>query len=332
MAENNCQKIKLLKLWELLRQETDEEHPMRTGAVCDRLVAMGISCDRRTLHKDMKLLNEQGYEVHKLMIDHECAYYVTDRSFTVPELKVLIDAVQAANFIPEKWTQDLIAKIADLGGSHRAEVLQSNIVKFNTSKHNNRYIFLHVEILEEAIRLDRKVIFRYFDLDENGQRVLRRDGHHYVVEPVSLIYNEDNYYLLCYSPKHEGTTTYRVDRMVDVELVEDTICEEARALRISVGDMTESAFKMFGGQTEKVTLEFDDKMIGAVYDKFGEDTKMQRTGEHTCTAEVTVQISPPFWGWLFQFGEAMKVIAPEAVIEIFCEKIEKEVSLLGSIR
>ena len=93
MAKTNCQKIKLLKLMEILRQETDEDHPMKTGAICERLVAMGISCDRRTLHLDMKVLNEQGFEVMSELIDHERAFYIADRSFSTPELKILIDAV-----------------------------------------------------------------------------------------------------------------------------------------------------------------------------------------------------------------------------------------------
>ena len=112
MPQNNCQKVKLLKIMEMLRQETDEQHPLRTGEICDRLRSMNISCDRRTLSKDMVVLNEQGFEVMHYFIDHEKAYYVADRSFSVPELKILIDAVQAAAFITDKKTIELIDKIA----------------------------------------------------------------------------------------------------------------------------------------------------------------------------------------------------------------------------
>ena len=63
MAQDICQKIKLLKLLELLRQETDEQHPLPTNMLCAKLGAMGISCDRRTLAKDITLLNDQGYDI-----------------------------------------------------------------------------------------------------------------------------------------------------------------------------------------------------------------------------------------------------------------------------
>ena len=315
MSRENYQKIKLLKLVELLRQETDEDHPMRTGVICDRLRAMNISCDRRTLHRDMKMLNEQGYEVMKELIDHEMAYYISDRSFSVPELKILIDAVQAASFITEKKSNELIDKIADLGGSHRAEILKNNIVRFNTRKHSNEAIYYNVGFLEEAIQQNRKIIFRYFDLNEVGEKVYRREGHHYVVEPVGLVFNEDNYYLVCYSAKHDGTANYRVDRMESVEVIDEEITDIAKLLRDSVSSMTESTFKMFGGQTVDAMLEFDDRLIGVVYDKFGEDATMLRTGEHTCMAAVKVQVSPTFFGWLFQFGKKMIITNPVSLKE-----------------
>lgn len=313
MSQENNQKIKLLKLMELLRHETDEDHPMRTGVICEKLKAMNISCDRRTLHKDMKMLNEQGYEVMKELIDHELAYYISDRSFSIPELKILIDAVQAAGFVTEKKSVELIDKIADLGGSHRAEILKDSIVRFNNRKHSNESIYYSVGFLEEAIQQNHKIIFRYFDLNEKGEKIYRRKGHHYVVEPIGLVFNEDNYYLVCYSAKHDNTANYRVDRMDSVEVIEETITDAARALRDNVAGMTESSFKMFGGQTVNAVLEFDDCLIGAIYDKFGEETAMHRISEHTITATVKVQVSPTFYGWLFQFGKKMKIVSPDSL-------------------
>lgn len=323
MAQDNCQKIKLLKLMEILRQETDEDHPMRASAVCERLVQAGISCDRRTLTKDITVLNEQGFEVMSVMVGHEKAYYIEDRSFSVPELKILIDAVQAASFITEKKTQELVAKLAALSGSHQADVLKRNMVCFNTRKHGNESIYYNVGYLEDAIEQQCKIIFLYFDLDENGEQVYRRGGHHYVVEPVALVFNEDNYYLICYSSRHDSISNYRVDRMAAVELIDDPICEKAIELRGSVADYTEQAFKMYGGPLVDVTLSFPPGLIGVVYDKFGEDTVMRRYHDGVIGAKVKVRISPTFWGWLFQFGGDMKIAAPNSLIEEYRRQVEK---------
>ena len=160
-------------------------------------------------------------------------------------------------------------------------------------------------------------------MNENGEKVYRNGHHHYVVEPIALVFNEDNYYMVCYSARHDNTANYRVDRMDAVEVIDEDICEKAIELRSSVNCLTEQAFKMYGGQPTDITIQFSDKLIGVVYDKFGEDTKMQRTGDHTCTAEVTVQISPPFWGWLTQFGGAMNISQPEAIVSAYQDFIQK---------
>ena len=144
MSEENYQKIKLLKIMEILRQETDEEHLMTKVELAARLVAVHVSCSPRSLIRDIKLLNEQGYEIMERLIGHEKAYFVCDRSFSVPELKILIDAVQAASFVTEKKTGELVDKIAALGGSHRAALLKGNLVKFNTRKHRNENVYYSV--------------------------------------------------------------------------------------------------------------------------------------------------------------------------------------------
>ena len=329
MAKENSQKIKLLKLMELLRQETDEQHPMAATVVCQKLNDMEVACDRRTLTRDIQALNDYGYEVMTTMLSHEKAYYVEDRSFSVPELKILIDAVHAASFVTEKKTAELIRKIANLGGSHSAEILQSNMVCFNTRKHHNESIYYNVNYLEDAIEQKKKVIFYYFDLKENGEKVYRNGHHHYVVEPIALVFNEDNYYMVCYSARHDNTANYRVDRMDAVEVIDEDISEKAIELRSSVNCLTEQAFKMYGGPLEAIVLEFDKKLIGAVYDRFGEDTKITDVGGDRCVATLQVQLSPTFWGWLFQFGSQVRILSPETAIKEYrrlsedaCQKLD----------
>lgn len=322
MAQDNYRKIKLLKLLDMLRHETDEQHPLTTTQICTKLGNMGIVCDRRTLPRDIATLNDQGYEIMSVMIGHDKCYYVEDRSFSIPELKILIDAVQAASFITEKKTAELVEKIASLGGTHRAEILKSNMVCFNTRKHSNEHIYYNVDALERAIQNNKKVIFYYYNLDENGNKVYRRDHHHYVVEPIGLVFNEDNYYLMVYSSRHNGTANYRVDRMEAVEIIEEDICEKAISLRDSVSGYTEQAFKMYGGPSVAIELEFDDTLIGVVFDKFGEDTLMSRRSNRRCVATVDVQVSPVFWGWIFQFGNLMSITAPGAMIEEYKNKVK----------
>ena len=313
MTRENSNKVKLLKLMEILTRETDETHPIRRRDLLARLLAEGFTCDIRTLSKDIATLNEFGYEVMAEKRNNEKLYYVSERRFSIPELKILIDAVQAASFITKSKSEELIKKLASLGGSCRGEILKQNIVAFHTRKHTNESIFYSIDTLEKAITENRKVIFRYFDIDENGYPVYRRDGHHYVAEPVALVFHEDNYYLISYSDRYNGTTNYRVDRMHAVEIIPVAISEQAIALRGNVCDLTDTAFKMYAGRTEEVTLAFDRDLLGVVYDKFGEDTKVTCLDEAQLSVTVPVQISPTFYSWLFQFGAKMRIMEPEDV-------------------
>ncbi len=321
MAADNWQKLKIFRLAELLRQETDEQHPLKTAEICSRLEDMGIPCDRRTLAVDIELLNEQGMQIGWKWVGKSKAFYIEDRSFSVPELKILIDAVQAASFIPEDHTKELIDKIADLGGTHKAKILKESTVCFNTRKHSNEDVFDTVDALEKALHKRKKIIFRYFDLGIDGEKVYRREGHHYIVEPVALVFNEDNYYMVAYSERDDDTANYRVDRLEDVELTDEKLSETAIKLRAKVRRNAGQSIKMYGGPVEAVELEFDRSLMGAVYDRFGEQTKMKAVDDEKVRTKVRVQISPTFWGWLFQFGEKMRVLGPDTVTEGYGEWI-----------
>ena len=336
MPNDNCQKIKLLKLMELLRQETDEDHPITTSEICRRLGEMGISCERRTVGKDMKVLREQGFEIMSELKGHENSYWVSDRSFELPELRILMDAVQAALFIPEDKTEQLMEKIAALGGTHQAELLQGNLVRFNTRKHSNHAIFYNVQAIEDALASKKKLSFCYYDLNENLEKVYRMEGGRYIADPVALIYDDNNYYMVSYSPKYSHTVTYRVDRMDRVRMEEEGLSAEALACNGDIPEMVDQAFRMFSGEQREVTFRFRDSMIGLLYDKFGEDLRITRLDNRTCETTVTVQISPPFWSWLFMLSGDLRLIAPEDLAGFYSEKLkeayEKQIAVLARIQ
>lgn len=326
MKSENCQKIKLLKLLELLRQETDEQHPMTTNEICKRLNAMNISCDRRTLATDVQTLNEQGYEVQSCQVSKAKGYYIADRSFNIPELKVLIDAVEASHLLTESKTQELIDKIAALAGSNQAEVLKSSIVRFNMTKPTNEYIYYTVQTLEKAIREKKKVTIHYFHLNEHREKVYRSENGIHTVEPIALVYNNDRYYLTCYNPKADRNYNYRLDRIEKVEPLNEPISSRAKIRSRSVAKYNAQVFKMYGGETVKVTLVFDARMIDYIYEKFGMDTKIRPCEDDSFTANVEVQLSPTFWGWLFQFTGQMRITAPEWVCDEYTEMLKKAIN------
>ena len=150
MIQDKPQKIKLLTILDLLQRETDEQHPISRQDLCKRLNNMGISSNPRVLSLDIGLLNDAGYEIMEIQVGREKMYYIEDRAFSVPELKVMIDAIEAASLISEKRTAEIIDKIASLGGTHRADLFKRNMVFFNTRKHTNEQVIFSIDSLEDA--------------------------------------------------------------------------------------------------------------------------------------------------------------------------------------
>ena len=313
MPLSNPHKVKLLKLYELLKAYSDEEKPLSTNQLCTMLKAEGITCDRRTLSVDIDVLNANGFEVLRRRTRYANLFYVVDRQFDLAEVKILIDAIQAASFITPTKTQALINKVANLAGSHKATVLKENLITFNTRKHTNEAVYYTVDTLERALQKRQKVSFQYFDLDETGNRVLRKKSERYIANPVGLVYHEDNYYLVTYHEVHEAIVNYRVDRMANVQLEDEPVVDQAIVLSSELGSYTKRIFKMFNGPEATIELQFDRKLIDAVHDKFGESLEIIACNRGLCKTTVEVLISPVFFGWCFQFGKNMKIISPESV-------------------
>lgn len=310
MPNSKKSKIKLVKLYEILKSQTDVNHPLTTYDLIDRLTALDISCDRRTISKDVSELNAVGFNVRTKKVGKQKAYYIDDTSLTIPELKILIDAVQAASFIPEDMSKEIIEKISALGGTHREEVLKGNQVAFNTRKHSNPDILRTVDVINKAISEHKKISFRYFDLDENKERVFRKNKRRYLESPAALVFNNDNYYVVCYSSKHKKQLNYRVDRMNLIKVEEEPAAPEAEILADNLIEYTKQAFRMFSGEPEEVTLQFDRSILGHVYDQFGEETEVKAVSDKLLETTVQIQISPTFYGWLAQFGKLIAIVKP----------------------
>ena len=303
MPVEKGQRLKLLKIWEILRQETDEAHPMSSVALLQRLEEIDIKCDRRTLYADIQALNESGYKIHcNRRKTNE--YFVERREFSMAEIQILMDAVQAASFITKEKTEHLVDKIAELAGSRKAEAIKQNVVAFNTVKSPNEDIFGTVATITQALESGKKIEYQYFDYDLDKHRVFRKDNKIYKVNPVATIFSDDKYYLLCYDDKHGNLAHYRIDRMANV--------------KVSSEDITPSELsEVYAIQKHKRQLfGIDNSLIDTVLDKFGFDTHLSAVGEHTFRFTATVQVSPVFFGWCCSFGDNLKVVGPAQMVEV----------------
>ena len=317
MPDPKFQKIKLLKIWEILNRKTDEQHPITTQELIAELNLLGITADRRTIYTDIDSLQEFGYEIQNKRRNHDMVYWLPKRQFDLPEIKIIMDCIYSSKFVTASKTEELIDKLADLGGSGRGDLLKRNAVHFNAVKHSNESIYEIVDVLERAIESKKKVSFNYFLLNQSGERLYKHNNKLYVEEPLAMVCNDGNYYLLCYRSEEEYENhikTFRVDRIDNISLLEEDISKEGKTALRKAKQYPLQAFKMYGGSLRRVTLRFDESLIGVIYNKFGEKTVIKKSGDKF-TASVQVQISPTFWGWIMQFPTTMKIKSPEDLKE-----------------
>ena len=307
-------RIRLLKIWEILRQETDEENPMGTETLRKKIAEFGFHCDRRTLYDDIRVLNEFGYEI-LCRRSSSNEYYVVERTFDIPEVQILMDAVQAASFVTNKKTDQLVDKIAQLAGSQRGDVLKKNIVQFHTPKSTNEGIYYVVDEITNAIENQRQIEFYYFGYDTNHNRVYRKDKKRYTVNPLATVFCDDEYYLMCYDDKHGNIGHYRIDRMDSVKMTDKPITETEQSKQFDLSRHKRQLFGMYNGEYEQVTIQVDKSLVDHIFDKFGEDTQMTVDAEDNVTFKAEIQVSPVFLGWCCSFGGLLKVVEPQAVAD-----------------
>ena len=322
MPVEKGQRLKLLKIWEILRQETDEAHPMSSVELLKRLEDAGFKCDRRTLYADIQALNESGYKVNCVRRKTN-EYFVEHREFSMAEIQILMDAVQAASFVTEEKTKLLVDKIAELAGSRKAEANKKNVVAFNTVKSHNEDVFGTVAIITQALEQGKKIEYLYFDYDTSKRRIYRKENKVYKVNPVATIFSDDKYYLLCYDDEHGNPSHYRIDRMAEVKVSSEDITPSKISELCAIQKHKRQLFRMFTGEECEVSFEADNSLIDTVLDKFGFDTRLSVCGENAFSFSATVQLSPVFLGWCCSFGDRLRVTGPERVLEYLKEGLEQ---------
>ena len=310
MPKSMGQKLKILYLMKILLSQTDETHMLTINELIAKLAEYGVTAERKTIYDDMEALRQFGLDI-VMEKTKAYGYYVAARDFELPELKLLVDAVVSSKFITEKKSLELIQKLESLVSRQDAVKLRRQIHVSNRVKNMNESIYYNIDALHEAIADGKKVSFRYFDYNIQKERVYRKSGEKYIVSPAALLWEDENYYLISGSEKHEGFTHYRVDKMSDIAKLDESRMEAVRDFD-PVGH-SKKVFGMFGGEEADVKLRMENTLIGVALDRFGKDVRITADGDRHFTLTTRVALSPVFCGWLFQFGTRCTVLEPQAV-------------------
>ncbi len=321
MAHDSEQKIKLLVLYDILCRLTDEDHALNTDEIIEELAKHNIKESRRVLPADIALLNEHGYEVLSTKKKYHY-YYVVNRHFDTAEIAMLADVVKASK-LSSGQKSSLIQKLATMIGEHQAAGLSKHIINCDTPKRTNSHIIYSIDAIDRALNERKKVSFLYYSLDAKKKKVYRKDGKRYVVNPLVMVWNKDNYYLITYHDRYPGTTTYRIDRMESVCIEETPLVEKTEFENFDIETYRSQVFSMFGGELRTVELQFVAEMLDDIYDKFGEQVRIQETPDGNYRVRVPIQISPNFFAWIVGSRGKVHILSPRTIAEQFEDFVQK---------
>lgn len=312
MAKGPNQKLKLLYLMRYLLQNSDEAHPVSIAQMIAELEKHGISAERKSIYDDLEALRTFGLDLVQIK-GRTTGYYIGQRDFELPELKLLVDSVQSSKFITQGKTLQLIKKIESLASSFDAQLLQRQVYVRNRVKSMNESVYYNVDEISTAITRDRKIRFQYFEYTVSKERRFRRGGAWYAVSPFALMWDDENYYLLAWDEDAGKLKHYRVDKMARISALEDRRQGKEAFAGVDMSAYSQKVFGMFAGQAQTVRLRFASHLAGAVIDRFGREVMMIADGEEQFTVSLEVVVSPQFFAWVFGFGTEAEILAPEAV-------------------
>jgi len=321
MPKSMNQKLKILYLMDLLLSDTDEERGLTMNEILARLDTAGIKAERKSVYDDFESLRLYGLDILTKR-GATVEYFVGVRTFELPELKLLVDAVQSSKFITQQKSTELIRKLESLTSRNQARALQRQVFVAKRIKTQNESIYYNVDALHTAILEKRKVSFKYFDYDAKKKKVFRKDERLYVADPLGLSWDDENYYLITYSEKYDHYVHYRVDRMANISVLEDPLSDSEKITKFDVVEYCKRVFNMFGGDDVRVELTADNSLVNAMIDRFGKDVALYRNSDTTVRVVAGVTRSGTFFGWLTQFGDKIRIDAPDDLREEYVKYLK----------
>ena len=309
MPKSANQKLKLLYLMQFLLQHSDENHPVSIADMIAEVERWDITAERKSIYDDLDALERFGLDIVQVK-SKTTGYYVASRDFELPELKLLVDAVQSSKFITEKKTLSLIKKIEGLCSTYEAQALQRQVFVRGRVKTMNESVYYNVDELSGAISADRAIRFKYSEYALTKERRFRRNGGWYELSPYALMWDDENYYMLAWDEVEGRMKHFRVDKMAEISALDTPRSGKDAFASVDMSVYARQVFGMFAGTPRTVRLRFENHLVGAVIDRFGKDILVVPDGDEHFTVSIDAVTSPQFYAWVFGFGGEAEILFP----------------------
>lgn len=316
------QRQKMLYLMKIFSEETDDEHFLTLEEIIKKLSAYGINTERKTVYTDFDELRDFGVDIIKEKIGRNFYYHLGSRTFELPEMKMLVDAVQSAKAITDKKSKQLIKKLETMVSKYQAKQLNRQVFIAGRIKTMNESIYYNVDAIHEAIGTDRQIRFKYYKWDIQKKVVMRRKGAWYQISPWALMWSDENYYLVAFDSMDHRIKHFRVDKMLSISVTEDKREGKEEFRQFDMVRYSRGLFGMFTGEETVVTLVAENSIVSVLIDRFGKDISIDPVDDDHFQTTVTVSVSSQFLGWILALGGKVKITAPDEVVALMKSEIQ----------
>ena len=321
--KNNKQKLRILYIIDILASKSDEEHLLSATDIINYLKDdYGVECERKTVYDCIDCLNDYGYEIIKSQSPR--GYFMVPNHFELPELRLLIDAVQSANFISAKKTKALLKKFSKFASEYQYKRIEKQVYIDNRNKCDNESIFYNIDILDSAITRKKQVevIYRRREVVDGNKAIYEEKSM--LINPYALIWSNDHYYLVGNYNKYDNLIHLRVDRLKSVVVTDNTARRfsdvSPYTISFDTADYSNKHLSMFSGDIKPVELICNNSMIEEFIDRFGEKCLMRPLDNERFIAKVDVAVTDGLVSWIMQYGDKIKVKSPKELKNMIIDK------------
>ncbi|MBE6817370.1 MAG: WYL domain-containing protein [Ruminococcaceae bacterium] len=319
-------KVKTLFILKYLSEYSDENNPLSATDLIALLAKEGISCERKSIYADIKTLNQVGFDILTSSAPKR-GFFLTNRTFELAQVRLLIDAVTSAGFIAPNKTRDLVNKLEGLVSRNEAKELVSQVYVDSNAKCDNEEIYYVIDALHDAILSHSKVKFLYKrrNIDKENRKSYTEKT--FRVSPYALIWKDDHYYLVCNNAKYDNLMNLRLDRMRKVEILNEAARDISEVseyrYEIDVADYTSKMFNMFSGSPDNVKLLCNLELREEIMDRFGAKIPLVAVdGDHFETT-INAAVSDGLVSWMMNFGNKIKVLEPQSLADSVKKRAEE---------
>ena len=316
MEDNNSKKLKLLYVYEILKEYSDEEHPLTGGEIC-RLLGekYSVSAERKSVYRDIACLVSAG---HNIVTLPRSGYFLAERMFEPVEIRILEDAVNAARFITPKRSAEITEKLRSELSVYQKEELSVTYYGMGIKSSNEHFIY-SIDTIAQAISLGVRVRFDYFRMTIKDGALSREYARSHEISPYALIWDSDRYYLVGNYDKYGDLSHYRIDRIESVQLTDkpsrpfEHVCSYRGTF--DSADYASKTFGMYSGEVRVTELECNGALLEKVADRFGTDARYVKLKDGRFRVKSSCIISEGLVGWIMTLGGGCRVLAPLSLRE-----------------